>query len=102
MGWGGGGEGRLTSTFPCIRLHTHDQYSSLHHNTAITAILTTVKNRFGCHIICADLRGSVLEPLVPALLPPATPPEVHWRTRQIVGGLSSQGDTYRTSAESLR
>ena len=55
-----------------------------------------------CPIICADIRGSVLEPIVPASLPPATPLEVHWRTLQIVGGLPSQGDTSCISAESLR
>ena len=99
MGWG---RNRRTSTFSSISLHAHDQYSSLHHSTAFTTYLFTVRLLLHfCPIICADHRCSVLEPFVPAFLPPATPPEVHWRTRQIVGGLSSKGDTYRTSACSV-
>ena len=40
MGWG---RNRRTSTFSCISLHAHDQYSSLLHNTAC---LFTVKLLF--------------------------------------------------------
>ena len=43
MGWG---TNRHTSTFSCISLHAHDQYSSRHHNTAFTACLFTVRLLF--------------------------------------------------------
>ena len=39
----GFGRNRRTSTFSCISMHAHDQYSSLHHNTAFTACLSTVR-----------------------------------------------------------
>ena len=58
---------------------------------------------FCCPIICADLRGAALAPLVPAsptsghtqgsFRIAAPPPEVHRRRRQIVGRLPSEGNT---------
>ena len=43
MGWG---RNRLTPTCSCISLHAHDQYSTLHHSTAFTACLFTVRLLF--------------------------------------------------------
>ena len=43
MGWG---TNRHTSTFSCISLHAHDQYSSSLHSTAFTAYLFSVRLLF--------------------------------------------------------